>query len=276
MLNDMIYRGRTRMEPKPEFLGPQFASAFQDSSVIKAYLRRPPYPEALFAKLAALMTGPSRAALDVGTGPGDVARRLAPYVERVDAVDWSAGMIALGKRLPGGDDPRVHWIQGRIEDVALDPPYGLITAGESLHWMDWPVILPRFRDALEPGGFLAIINRDEQPAPWTEDLTRLYPRYSTNQHFRPYNLIQELESRGLFQRVGEWRSEPVTFTPSVEAYIEGLHSMSGFSRERMPPADAGAFDAEARQILSAHAGADGMLRLQIVGGVKWGTPLATE
>jgi len=132
------------MEPKPAFLGPHVASAFQEASVIEAYPYRAPYPESLFQKLAELLTGSSRAVLDVGTGPGDVARRLAPYVERVDAVDWSAGMIALGQQLPGGGDPRIHWIQGRIEEVTLAPPYGLITAGESLHWMDWGVVLSRF------------------------------------------------------------------------------------------------------------------------------------
>jgi len=27
----------------------------------------------------------------------------------------------------------IRWIAGRIEEVALDPPYALITAGESFH-----------------------------------------------------------------------------------------------------------------------------------------------
>jgi trans-aconitate methyltransferase len=154
------------MEPKPAFLGPQTASAFQDPSVIAAYPRRAPYPETLFQLLAELIAGSSHAVLDVGTGPGDIARRLAPYVERVDAVDWSAGMIALGKQLPGGDDPRIRWIVGRVEEATLEAPYGLIAAGESLHWMDWDTVLPRFAAALEPGGFLAIVNRTEREVPW--------------------------------------------------------------------------------------------------------------
>ena len=159
------------MEPKPAFLGPHVASAFQEASVIEAYPYRAPYPESLFQKLAELLTGSSRAVLDVGTGPGDVARRLAPYVERVDAVDWSAGMLALAQQLPGGDDQRIRWIQGRIEEVALDPPYGLITAGESLHWMDWDVVLPRFATLLEPGAFLAILTRAPHEIAWREPLT---------------------------------------------------------------------------------------------------------
>jgi ubiquinone/menaquinone biosynthesis C-methylase UbiE len=264
---------KKRMEPKPAFLGPHVASAFQEASVIEAYPYRAPYPESLFQKLAELMTGSSRAVLDVGTGTGDVARRLAPYVERVDAVDWSAGMIALGKQLPGGDNSRIHWIQGRIEDITLDPPYGLITAGESLHWMDWSAILPRFAAALEPGGFLAIVNRDEQSIPWREAFTPIIRQYSTNQDYRPYDMIQGLEARGLFRKAGTWRSEPVAFAQPVEDYIEALHSMSSFSRERMDPTAVSAFDDEVRAILLAHADEHSVLHMDIVGSVEWGTPL---
>jgi ubiquinone/menaquinone biosynthesis C-methylase UbiE len=264
---------KNRMEPKPAFLGPHVASAFQEASVIEAYPRRAPYPESLFQKLAELMTGASRAVLDVGTGPGDVARNLAPFVERVDAVDWSAGMIALGQQLPGGDDPRICWIQGRIEEVTLEPPYGLITAGESLHWMDWSVILPRFVALLEPSGFLAVVDRHAHEPPWQEALKPVFRHYSVIRNWRPYNVVQELESRGLFRRVGEWESEPVSFAQPVEDYVEALHSMSGFARERMDQDAVSAFDDVARAILLAHADENGILHMQIVGTVEWGTPL---
>jgi trans-aconitate methyltransferase len=53
----------------------------------------------------------------------------------------------------------VNWQVAPIEMAHLYPPYALITAGESLHWMDWPVVMPRFRDALSPGGVVAIAGR---------------------------------------------------------------------------------------------------------------------
>ena len=261
------------MEPKPAFLGPHIASAFQEESVIAAYPQRAPYPESLFQKLAELLTGSSRSVLDVGTGTGDVARHLAPYVERVDAVDWSAGMLALGQQLPGGDDQRIRWIQGRIEEVALDPPYGLITAGESLHWMGWSAVLPRFAAALETGAYLAIVHRDEQDSPWREALKPVYRAYSTNQDWRPYTLLEELESRAIFRKIGKWESEPVPFAQLVEEYIEYHHSMSGFSRERMGPATTQAFDEELRTILLPYADENSVLHMRIVGSVEWGTPL---
>ena len=46
-----------------------------------------------------------------------------------------------------------------METAPLDPPYALVTAGESLHWMAWEVVLPRFAAALVPGGLLAIADR---------------------------------------------------------------------------------------------------------------------
>src|SRR5687767_15958693 len=69
-------------------------------------------------------------------------------------------MITAGRALPGGDDPRITWIHSRAEDAPLSPPYGLIVAGASLHWMDPTVVLPRFRDALAPGARLAIVHND--------------------------------------------------------------------------------------------------------------------
>lgn len=42
--------------------------------------------------------------------------------------------------------------------MPLGPPYGLVTAGSSLHWMDWEVVLPRIGRLLSPEGCLAIVN----------------------------------------------------------------------------------------------------------------------
>jgi 2-polyprenyl-3-methyl-5-hydroxy-6-metoxy-1,4-benzoquinol methylase len=77
--------------------------------------------------MSLIADGP-RTVLDIGTGTGAVARPLAPLVERVHAVDWSAAMIEEGRQLPGGDHPNLIWSVGPAETVALAPPYGLVTA----------------------------------------------------------------------------------------------------------------------------------------------------
>src|SRR5439155_17899141 len=103
----------------------------------EAYRSRPPYPDELFEILAGLISDEPRVVLDAGCGTGEIARPLLGRVDRVDAVDFSPAMIERGRRSPGGDHPNLRWIVGRAEDVPLAPPYALITAGASLHWMDW-------------------------------------------------------------------------------------------------------------------------------------------
>ena len=142
------------MNPKPSHLGLKYAEQFKDPSLVAVYHRRRPYPDEAISKLVALVTGEPRTSLDVGCGTGDLARRLVHHVERVDAVDFSFPMIDKGRTLPGGDHPRLNWIYGRVEEVALRPPYALITAGESLYWMKWEIVFPLFQCILTPGGIL--------------------------------------------------------------------------------------------------------------------------
>lgn len=120
---------------------------FSDQEVARLYRHRAPYPPEVLATLRGLLVEPMTI-LDVGAGTGALARHMASFAKRVDAVDPSEAMIREGQRLPGGADERLNWIAGRLEDVRLSAPYGLITAGASLHWLDLDVALPRVRDAL--------------------------------------------------------------------------------------------------------------------------------
>jgi len=257
------------MSERPAGWGAQHAARFTDPSIIAAYRYRPPYPDALLELLAALITDEPRVVLDIGCGPGNIARPLLRYVDRVDAVDVSAGMIALGKTLPGGDDPRLHWAIGRAEDAPLHPPYALVTAGASLHWMDW--------DALTSHGSLAIVGVDEsKDEPWAPAIRAIIPRYSTNPDFAPLDLIGELEARGLFARAdNEWTTEPVPLARTVDDVIEWFHSMSSFSRDLMTPDAVAAFDAEIRAAITPYT-QDGLLPTHVIGRVVWGKPLRKQ
>ena len=259
------------MIPKPHHLGPEYAAQFADPSVVRAYHHRPPYPPDLFPILAGLLPEGRRAVLDAGCGTGDLARPLARIVGRVDAVDVSPAMIEEGKRLPGGDAPNLSWIPGSVEDAPLHPPYGLVTAGESLHWMDWDRVLPRFRRLLAPGCCVAILEREELPSPWRAGLLQLITTYSTNREYQPYDLVEELERRELFEKRGEHRATPMPFTQTVESYIESIHSRNGFSRDRMREHEAAAFDARARDLVSSYS-RGGMLQFHVVGVMVWGSP----
>ena len=158
------------LSPKPKHLGPEYGAQFGDESVVAAYRYRPPYPDEIFDVLAELLGDGQRTILDAGCGSGDLAIPLADIAERVDAVDPSGAMLAVARTRAGADRHHIRWIEATMEAAPLTPPYGLVTAGESLHWMDWPVVLRRMRDALAPGGYLAIVGRVEQSNPWWTEL----------------------------------------------------------------------------------------------------------
>jgi SAM-dependent methyltransferase len=259
------------MAIKPAYLGPEFSASFGDASVVAAYAYRSPYPAEVFAILRELIVDEPRVVLDAGCGRGDIARALVTHVERVDAVDVSAAMIAAGKQLSGGDDPRLRWILSRVEDAPIEPPYALVAAGQSLHWMDWNVVLPRFADALTERGVLAIVSEETQPVPWGEGISPLIKGYSLNQAYRPFDMLAEWERSGLWIKHGERRTAPVPFRQSTEHYIESFHGRSSLSRDRMRPEDAAAFDADLRALVEPFA-ADGQIELQVIGSVVWGKP----
>ena len=244
-----------------------YAEAFQDKSVVAAYRHRPPYPAEVFDILSGLIHSEPRHVLDVGCGRGEIARPLIQGVARLDAVDLSLEMIEHGRQLPNGNHPHLRWLHGRIEDAPLDPPYALITAGESLHWMDWMIVMPRFHDVLVEGGYLAIVEHRTTPDPWSI-LSEIIARYRTDQyHAQPHNT----QGKSLFQQVGERTTQPIQFVQSIDDYVESYHSRAGFSRERMPAGQAEAFDQEARRALM-QTQRDGVITLQVNGHIVWGFP----
>ncbi|HEY7420049.1 MAG TPA: methyltransferase domain-containing protein [Ktedonobacteraceae bacterium] len=261
----------TSMKPKPSHLGLKYAEQFKDTSIVEVYHHRPPYSDEAIRLLLKLVTDEPRAILDVGCGTGDLARRLVSGAERVDAVDFSQAMLDKGRTLPGGDHPHLNWMYGRVEDVALQPPYALITAGDSLHWMQWEIVFSLFHHILTPHGALAIVGRGTEHNLWDNDLRAVIARFSTNREFRPYNLVEELEQRHLFQKHGSLRTQLVPFVQSGDAYIQSIHSMNGFSRERMGEKTANAFDEEVRKVIAPFL-RDGLLTLSTFNMLVWGIP----
>lgn len=257
---------------KPAAYSMERATAFQETSVADAYRFRPTYPPAVFPLLATFIHDEPRRVLDVGCGTGFLARHLVEIADHVDAVDVSAKMIERGKRMPNGEHPRLRWLLGRAEDAPLATPYALITAGESLHWMDWPVVMPRFQSLLSPNGMLAILELGNDPVPWGGELLRIIKRFSTIRDYQPLDLAEELERRGLFERHGRQRTESVPFIQPLDEYIESFHGRASFSRERMTSSDAESFDHTVRELVAAYC--ENTVALHVYAEVTWGAPLA--
>jgi 2-polyprenyl-3-methyl-5-hydroxy-6-metoxy-1,4-benzoquinol methylase len=259
------------MMPKPAYLGAHTASAFQEPSVVHAYQYRPAYPPLVFDILATLLVDTPRRILDIGCGTGALARPLVTLAEQVDAVDISQAMVEQGKRLPNGDHPHLHWMVGRVEDVALIPPYALVTAGESLHWMDWDTLLPRLQTLLTPNAMLVILDIAFGVVPWSGALRQLIQQYSTIRDYQQVDVVAELVRRGLFAVRGKRQTEPVPFSQPLDAYIESFHGRAAFSRARMTPQEADAFDQALRTLVSSVNPAQ--VEVPIVVDLVWGKPL---
>jgi SAM-dependent methyltransferase len=263
------------MLPKHKQFETEHASVFGDASVVEAYQYRPPYPAETYEILLALLdpNASVRAVLDAGCGPGIIARALVHAVDRVDAVDIAPRMLEAGKTLPGGNDPKLRWILGGVEDAPLQPPYALIVAAASLHWMHWETVMPRFAQVLTPGGVLATVEESTEPLPWSSQMG-FFAEYSTNKDFKAYNMLtvtQELAERGLFEPGGEKMTKAVPFRQSIEDYIESFHARNGLSRERMGAQAASEFDERVRELVSRHC-PNGFVKMQIRGRVIWGKP----
>jgi SAM-dependent methyltransferase len=268
------------MLPKPDHLSGEYGAWFKDPLLAAAYPSRPPYPKQVIQQLAALAVDEPRHVLDIGCGTGDLARRLAPLVDRVDAVDFSAAMLERGAGLADSRAANLRWIEGAVEDVPLAGPYALVTAGESLHWMAWDVVLPRLAPLLTRHGALAIAERDwDGPPALRSRLGPIFARYTPIRNYQPLDLAEELVQRGLFEELGRSTCEPEPWTPTVEDYLECRHSQRGFSRTHMGVDAAEAFDAAIRRLLDelcadgTIARHDGRLQLTVRATVVWGRPL---
>lgn len=103
VLRDQMSYERRSLIAKPKMFGENYAVRFKDQSVVDVYHFRPPYTNEVFDVLEGLIVDDPKTVLDVCYGTDDIARRLIDRGERVDAVDFSEGMIEKGKRSPNGD-----------------------------------------------------------------------------------------------------------------------------------------------------------------------------
>lgn len=122
---------------------------------------RPAYPAALFAELARLAPGRSRA-WDAGTGNGQAAVALAEHFDKVLATEPSAAQLA--EAMP---HPRVAYHQSaETASVLADRSVDLATVAQAAHWFDREAYYAEVRRVVRPGGVVAL---------WTYQLCRITP-----------------------------------------------------------------------------------------------------
>lgn len=259
--------------PKPAHLAPRYAQQFEDREVAARYHTRPPYPAEVFHVLSALLPEQQRAVLELGCGTGELTLGLCPFVDHIDAIDPSAAMLEVARARPGANDPRIAWHESRAESFASPRRYALITAADSLHWMDWAELFPKLRAALTPDGVLALVaGRALDPPPWDRALRQLIGRHSTNRDYVAYDLLDELCARGLFQILGRRLTQPLHFAQTLDDYVDSFHTRNGFSRARMTERAALEFDGAVRRLVLEHQ-PSGTVEGTTTARIVWGRPL---
>jgi len=234
-----------------------------------AYGARVPYPGDLFDAVADLCTrrGP---VLEIGAGNGRFTFGLADRVDRLDAVEPSAAMIAAA----GRTHDRVRWINATFEDASLHGPYTMAVAAESMHWTDWPNAFPKLVDVLMPGSPLALVGlAGTDPAPWHDEMMAIIVEYSINDEFEPYELVSSLIANGWFDELGRHRTALVRLNEPVDRLVQRMHSANGLAPSSLGPARCAEFDRRMTEVLCAHA-VDGCVASEVAAEVAWGRPLA--
>lgn len=254
---------------KPSGLTPEYGAQFQDKAIVKAYRHREPYPNETFDILRELAESPAPVIADIGCGPGDLSFGLGKFASKLDAVDISREMISEAKR-SAPEVKNINWICSPAESAPLEGPYDLITAADSIHWMDWRTLFLNIRKWLKPGKFLCVVGRwYEDRYWWDEKFQSVITAYSTNREFKKYDIVEELKKSGYVTIVGTRKTKPVGFTQSVDDLIEAFHSRNGLSRDRMG-ASAELFDREVKALLCRFT-TSGNIQLSSAAHVTWMT-----
>jgi len=122
------------------------------SVVAGAYaLRRPAYPDELFAFLAGVATGHDLA-WDCAAGSGQASIPLARYFRRVIATDISSAMLAQAPA-----HPSVEYRRGSAYESGLQPGTAdLVTVAQALHWLEPERFFAEVTRVLKPAGVLGV------------------------------------------------------------------------------------------------------------------------
>jgi len=258
------------------------AAIFAEGDVVSSYYARPPYAPALYAHLLRLTSGRVRA-LDLGCGPGKVARVLADHFDEVVALDPSEAMIATGIAQDAGAHRNIRWTRLRGEDFGADERFDLVACGSAIHWMDPQVLFPKL---VRWTDVLAVLGNDPIfPAPpppcgrrawvdflceWRERTGRVPPAGWRDPSLAtppptPHHAWMDLAGREAFA---------FPFKQSVEDFVASCHSRVSWPRSQMGAGLAAEFDAALDALMRPHA-TDGILDLEIVSELTWGVPRST-
>lgn len=231
--------------------------SFEHADVVRNYIYRPPYPDALYDRLFEISPG-LNAALDIGAGPGKIARTLAGSFALVCALDPSSEMIAQGKALPGGNASNLQWVEGLAEEFQGEQTFDLIVAAASIHWMDHARLFPKLSACARPDCVFAVVSGGDVPfdpawkADWHQFLGKWVPILTGHPFDHEKREREQSSYQDYLDQVERETvvSEPVT--QSVADFVRCQHSRNTFAPHKLGALKQ-AFDAELTELLKPYA-----------------------
>ena len=155
---------------------------------------RPAYADRLIRRVAAL-TGLRRhhAVLDLGCGPGMLARAFSLLAREVVAMDPEPEMLRVAAEASAGIG-NIRFVAGGSGDLAPSPGapslgrFRLVVMGRSFHWMDRAATLRALDPLIEAGGAVVLFHTSHAAVPanaWAEQFRALRRRYRGDDTERP-------------------------------------------------------------------------------------------
>jgi predicted TPR repeat methyltransferase len=100
--------------------------------------------------------------MDFGAGTGLLSEGLAPYVQRITAVDYSGAMLEEFRKKTWPCETEI--LQIDLSEGSLDHRFDGIVSSMTLHHIaDVPRMIQKFFGMLRPGGFLALADLETEP-----------------------------------------------------------------------------------------------------------------
>jgi SAM-dependent methyltransferase len=100
-----------------------------------------------------------RRALDVGSGLGSFARRLASVAEQVDAIDREPTVVSRARELSSGIH-NLRFVEADFLTWPVGISYDFVSMIATLHHLPFDQALTRATSLLQPGGVLAVLGLD--------------------------------------------------------------------------------------------------------------------
>lgn len=113
---------------------------------------RPHYPDEMIQYIMSNVNHTNKA-LDVATGNGQVAGKLAGYFSEVYGVDISQKQLENAVTAPN-----IYYSVARAEDLGFaDGSFDLITVAQAIHWFNFDAFYKEVHRLLSPNGVFAVM-----------------------------------------------------------------------------------------------------------------------